>query len=183
MISEPVRIAETQIRQATPEDAAEIANVHLNSWREVYHDLLPQDFLNQLPLTFKRRMSMWKKAATDSNKFLFVAEAECGIVGFSIFGPSRDPELAKHGEIAAIYLLEKFKGKGIGAVLLKMGMKQLFDMKYNSVYCWVLQNNPTIKFYECSGAIFNGMEKEAEIGGQKVKELCYEWKDLRAFRF
>ena len=42
-------------------------------------------------------------------------------------------------------------------------------------YCWVLENNPTIKFYERSGACFNGKIKEAEIGGQKVKELAYAW--------
>jgi hypothetical protein len=32
-------------------------------------------------------------------------------------------------ERGAIYLLEKFKGKKIGAALLKLGMKQLLEWK------------------------------------------------------
>ncbi len=76
-----MQIADVTIRHATTDDAAEIANVHLNSWREAYRNLLPQDFLDQLPLTFKRRMSLWKQVASDSRKPLFVADAKNGIGG------------------------------------------------------------------------------------------------------
>lgn len=44
-----------KIRKATEEDAAEIANVHINSWREAYKGLLEEDFLNDRPLQFKNR--------------------------------------------------------------------------------------------------------------------------------
>ncbi|MEZ4741946.1 MAG: hypothetical protein R3B45_05785 [Bdellovibrionota bacterium] len=36
------------IRKARIEDAAEIANVHINSWREAYRGLLPESFLDFL---------------------------------------------------------------------------------------------------------------------------------------
>jgi len=49
------------VRQAAGEDASEIANVHLNSWREAYQGLLPQKFLDHLPLTFRRRKNYWQK--------------------------------------------------------------------------------------------------------------------------
>ncbi len=173
-----MQIADVTIRHATTDDAAEIANVHLNSWREAYRNLLPQDFLDQLPLTFKRRMSFWQQVASDSRKPLFVADAKNGIVGFSFFEPARDESMKGYGEVGAIYLLEQFKGKKIGAALLKIGMQELIKMEYSKAYCWVLEHNPTIKFYERSGALFNGMEKTDEIGGKKVKELAYEWKDL-----
>lgn len=176
-----IQIEDVIIRKATADDAAEIANVHLNSWREAYRNLLPQDFLDQLPLTFKRRMNSWKQTAAMPDRALYVAEGKSGIVGFSVFTPPRDKDMSEHGELGAIYLLEKFKGKGIGAALLKLGMQQLVAWKYSKAYCWVLQNNPTIEFYEKSGAVFNGMEKPDEIGGKKVKELCYEWKDLSKF--
>lgn len=45
MKEKSLQVADTIIRKATIEDAAEIANVHLNSWREAYRNLLPQDFL------------------------------------------------------------------------------------------------------------------------------------------
>lgn len=177
-----IQIADTTIRKATPDDAAEIANVHLNSWREAYQNLLPQDFLDQLPLTFKRRMNMWKQTAIENKKPIFVAEAKNGVVGFSVFEPARDASMSGYGEVGAIYLLEKFKGKKIGAALLKSGMNELIKMNYSKAYCWVLEGNPTIKFYESSGATFNGMEKPEEIGGKKVKELAYEWSDLTGFK-
>ncbi|NOT80448.1 MAG: TIM44-like domain-containing protein [Bacteriovoracaceae bacterium] len=55
-----IQAEEIIIRQAKEGDCAEIANVHLNSWRKACKGLLPQEFLNQLALTFKRRMNMWK---------------------------------------------------------------------------------------------------------------------------
>ncbi len=176
-----LQIEDIIIRNAVAEDAPEIANVHLNSWREAYRNLLPQEFLDQLPLTFKRRMIMWKQAATMKDRALYVAENKSGIVGFSVLAPAQDKEMNEYGELGAIYLLEKFKGKGIGAALLKSGMKQIMEWQYSKAYCWVLQDNPSIQFYEKSGAVFNGMTKIDEIGGKKVTELCYEWKNLNPF--
>jgi len=177
-----IQIDEVIIRRAIKEDGAEIANVHLNSWREAYRNLLPQDYLDQLPLSFRKRMNLWSQTAVMNDRALYVAENKLGIIGFSVFAPARDKNLNEHGELGAIYLLEKFKGQRIGAALLKMGMKQLLEWNYSKAYCWVLQNNPTIKFYEKSGAVFNGMEKSDDIGGLKVKELCYEWKDLNSIK-
>jgi len=182
MAEKSVQVADTVIRRATVEDAAEIANVHLNSWREAYRGLLPQEYLDQLPLTFKGRMISWKQNATDEARALFVAEAKNGIVGFAGFCRARDSSMNEYGEVGAIYLLEKFKGRGVGAALLKMGMQQLMEWNFAKAYCWVLQGNPTIKFYEKSGAIFNGMEKDDEIGGLNVKDLAYEWGSLERFK-
>jgi GNAT superfamily N-acetyltransferase len=86
---------------------------------------------------------MWKQAATMENRALYVAEEKSGIVGFSVFAPPQDKEMNEHGELGAIYLLEKFKGKKIGAALLSVGMKKLIEWKYSKAYCWVLQDNPT----------------------------------------
>lgn len=176
------QVADVLVRRANAEDAAEIANVHLNCWREAYRGLLPQEYLDQLPLTFKNRMNFWKRASSDRTKALFVAEAKEGLVGFAAFSHPRETSLKTHGELGAIYLFEKFKGQGVGAALLKMGMQQLISWNYTQAYCWVLEGNPTIQFYEKSGAVQNGMQKSDEIGGQKVRELVYEWKSLESFK-
>jgi ribosomal protein S18 acetylase RimI-like enzyme len=120
-----LQIGDVVIRKASEDDAAEIANVHLNSWREAYRNLLPQEFLDQLPLTFKRRMISWKQTANLNDRALFVAEGKSGIVGFSVFAPPRETDMKEHGELGAIYLLEKFKGKGIGAALLRRNVTVL----------------------------------------------------------
>jgi GNAT superfamily N-acetyltransferase len=170
---------EVVIRSARAGDEGEIANVHLNSWREAYKGLLPQSFLDSLSLSFKRRMIWWRKViAEPENYVLQVAEAKSGIVGFACIGRGRDPGMENMAEVQAIYLFEKYKGQGIGFKLLASGFKQMTERKFREAYCWVLEGNPTIKFYERSGAKFNGMVKDDEIGGQKVRELAYTWSDL-----
>lgn len=168
------------IRPAKPKDAAEIANVHVHSWREAYRGLLPQTYLDELPTTFKRRVELWKRLTVEDTQAVFVADAPCGIVGFACFGQSRDKALVDHGELSAIYLLEKFQGQGLGAALLQLGMDKLQSWEFTKAYCWVLDSNPTIRFYEKSGAVFNGMEKTEEIGGQTVTELAYVWNRIQS---
>ncbi len=170
---------EILIRAAKTGDAPEIANVHLNSWREAYKGLLPQKFLDQLPLTFKRRMNWWEKIISNPDEFvLLVAEDKVGVIGFACFQAGRDQGMEKLTEVAAIYILEKYKGQGIGFSLLSSGFKQMKDRGFKEAYCWVLEGNPTIKFYERSGATVTDQIKQDEISGQKVNELVYRWGNL-----
>lgn len=81
-------------------------------------------------------------------------------------------------ELGAIYILEKYKGRGIGFSLLSSGFKQMKERGFTEAYCWVLEGNPTTQFYERTGAAFRGKIKEVEIGVQKVKELAYHWDTL-----
>ncbi len=171
------------IRKAVPGDEIGIAHTHINTWREAYRTLLPQDFLDQLPLSLDRRIGWWKGYISEPEKYvLYVAESSNAIIGFTYFQPAREAAFQGYAELTAIYLLEKFKGQGIGAEMLKLGMHELRTRGYTQVYCWVLENNPTIAFYERSGAVLHAMEKIEKIGGKEVKELLYEWKSLDHFK-
>lgn len=170
------------IRAAKEGDAPEIANVHLNSWREAYRGLLPQEFLDQLPLTFKRRMSNWERTIRENKNILTVAEAPGGLVGFSIFNEPRDKRFQDHQELSAIYLFEKWKGKGIGHALLRLGMNELINKGATKAYCWVLEANSTRRFYERTGARPTGLTKDDEIGGMKCQELAYVWNEIESFK-
>jgi len=158
---------ETLIRPAREGDGPEIANVHVNSWRDAYKDLLPQDFLDKLPLDFRRRMSWWQKVISEPDNFILrVAENKKGIIGFACFQAGRDQGMESLAEVGAIYVFERFKGRKIGFSLLSSGFKQMKE------------RGSTIKFYERSGAVFSGQTKDDEIGGQKVRELAYRWDSL-----
>ncbi len=168
------------IRNATFEDAAEIANVHINSWREAYKGLIADDFLNDRPLYFKNRYELWKKVTVNEKQVTLVAEcSKHGIVGFINGTHGRDEELKDHAEVWCIYLLQKYHSKKIGFSLLKSYFDDHVKLGYKKGYLWVLADNPTISFYEKSGGKFNGKTTEAEIGGNKVTELCYVWDDIR----
>lgn len=168
------------IREATVEDAAEIANVHINSWREAYKGLLPQDFLDERALNFKNRYELWKRVTQNPNQVTLVAEStEHGVVGMVNGTNCRDEDKKDWCEVWCIYLLEKYHGKRIGFNLLKQYFDIHSDKGFSKGYLWVLDNNPTIKFYEKVGGRYDGRDKEGEISGQKVKELMFVWDEIR----
>ena len=168
------------IRSATAGDAAEIANVHVSAWREAYRGLLPDAFLEGLPLAFRRRKRMWSALLDDGNRPIFVAEAtDHGVVGFVAASSPRDRELAGSGELSSIYLLYSYHRRGIGRALLERAFARLRAEGYQSAYCWVLEHNPSVAFYRRTGAILlPDLSKQKEIGGQPVTERAYVWDDL-----
>lgn len=167
-----------QIRKAVPGDEAAIAKVHIESWQEAYKGLIPQDYLDKLPAELENRIKMWTSILANPQRWAWVAEGSQGIAGFVLFGPPRDPNREGFIELGAIYLLASEKGRGIGFSLLSAGFNKMKDLGYKKAYCWVLENNPTIKFYERSGALFSGQTKDDEIGGKKFKEMAYQWDSI-----
>lgn len=168
------------IRRATVDDAAEIANVHINSWREAYKGLMPEDFLNDRPLNFKNRYLLWKRVTADPNQVTFVVESsEHGVVGFINGSKARDPEYQDYAEVYAVYLLKKYHHLGLGFELLKKYFDECSSLGFTKAYLWVLKDNPTIKFYKRTGGHFNGHEKEESIAGERMTEQCFVWDDLK----
>ena len=166
------------IRKAKEGDAAEIANVHINSWREAYKGMLDSNYLDERPLNFKNRYKLWTNSISQ-NEIIHVAESDkYGIVGFSNAGSARDERFKNYGEIYCIYLFQKAHKQGIGFKLLKSCFEDLKLKGYDKAYLWVLENNPTIHFYERSGAKKMDYVLEDSIGSQPVKELCYSWENL-----
>lgn len=168
----------TKIRAAQIGDEPAIAKVHIQSWQEAYKGLIPQDYLDHLPSELEERIENWKRTLANPKRWTWVAEGPQGIVGFSLFGPPRDQNRENYIELGAIYLLESEKNKGIGFSLLTAGFNKMKELGYKKAYCWVLENNPTIKFYERSGACFSGHTKEDKIGDKLFKEWAFDWNSL-----
>jgi len=174
----PKSMNQVLIRRASLDDEVGLAQVHIQSWQEAYKGLIPQDYLDQLPSELERRIIAWKGSLANPERWIFVAESTHGIVGFVLFGPPRDQNKSGFVELGAIYLMASEKGQGIGYSLLSAGFTLMKDLGFKRAYCWVLENNPTIKFYERSGAAYSGQMKDDEIGGKKFKELAYQWDSL-----
>lgn len=164
------------IRIACLNDAPEIANVHINSWREAYKSLLPKEFLDDRPLYFKNRLELWKKVTQKTDHFTFVAESkEHGIIGFINGSLGRDRGLHNLCEVRCLYVLEKYHKQKIGYNLLKAFFSSYQSKGHTKAYLWVLESNPTIKFYEATGGRFENREKFIDLCGEKYKELMYVW--------
>jgi GNAT superfamily N-acetyltransferase len=166
------------IRPALESDAPGIARVHVASWRSTYAGLMPADFLASLSV--ESRENQWRGwiANPDRKSEFFVAEDANGqIIGFACGGTEREGHPIYKGELYAIYLLAEHQGKGIGRQLLGAVIRCLMAQGLTTMLVWVLAGNPACKFYEAMGGVRVG-SKPVEIGGVKLEELAYGWRDI-----
>lgn len=166
------------IRLATPDDAAAIARVHVESWRTTYAHLLPREYL--AGLSCDEREITWARALADreSKEFTFVADhPDEGVVGFATGGPERSGMSDYSGELMAIYLLQTAQRGGTGRRLISAVANWLADSGHQSMMVWVLADNPSRRFYEKLGGVAIA-EKLIELAGVQLVEVALGWKDL-----
>ena len=165
-----------RIRRAIPSDAPGIARVHVASWRSTYVGIVPDEYLASLDCTERERV--WGRLITDDSQFTYVAEhRRDGIVGFVSGGPVRMDDVTYTGELYAIYLLEQYQRQGIGHRLVAELCAWLLSEGLASMYTWVLEENPSRRFYESLGG-FEFRRQTITIGGRDVVEVAYGWDDI-----
>jgi GNAT superfamily N-acetyltransferase len=163
-------------RDATLKDSVGIGQVHVRSWQESYDGIISSDHLKSLNPV--ERAKMWEERFLDPkyDGHAIIAEDSSGvIIGFAGIGPARTAEFTGQGEIRAIYLLNQFKGKGIGRRLFQLGEERIRALGFQQFYCWVLKGNPTCRFYERMGGLRTSQEKIIKIGLQDLTEVSYQW--------
>ena len=167
------------IRPAEVKDANGIAYVHVTAWQETYRGLMPDSVLDTLSI--ERRARQWKETLEDiSNPYhpTLVAESERKIIGFANYGQEREGDPEYKGELFAIYILNKYRGQGIGRQLVQKAAEGLLALKLTSMLVWVLSGNPYQKFYERLGGVYL-REKSLPLGDTLLAEKAYGWMDIR----
>lgn len=156
-----------EVRTARLDDAAEIARVHVASWRAAYPGMVPQEILDGLSV--ERRTERWAELLGDEGPrdIVLVAERDGVVVGFASAGPSIDgggdagvdPE--ETALLHAIYLDESAWGQGIGTALLDATLERLTGHGFGSVTLWVIEaNDRARRFYEARGWTTDGSGKQ-----------------------
>jgi RimJ/RimL family protein N-acetyltransferase len=161
------------IREATPDDARAIAEVHVASWRWAYREDLSPEFLDGISVDDRERgWSEWliphDRAGT------FVAQ-ERVVVGFCSFGPSRDDDATEQiAEVLTIYVLEDVAGRGIGRHLFASAVERLSDLGYERATLWVMASNErSRRFYERAGWSWDGTTSEHRFDCANVPIVRY----------
>jgi len=170
------------IRDATPDDAARIAQVHVATWRTTYRGLLPDSLLDGLDEA--RRREWWARllgAPPDADTVVLVAQAGGDVVGFASGGRPASPVAGFDGELWALYVLAAWQGRGIGRALVGSLAGRLADAGRSSLVAWVLVGNPAERFYAALGGREVG-RKTDQIGGVEAEEVAYGWPDTAALR-
>ena len=166
-----------EIRSAIPEDAAEMASVHVQAWGESYAEIVPADALARL--TVKNRERFWAEyipVAEDRGAGVWVAEDGAGgdprIIGFANAGPARDDDAVD--EVYCIYLLRSCWDRGLGRQLLATCLDHCRTRARSTVTLWVLEaNSRARRFYEKAGFEPDGARRVADVFGAALPKVRY----------
>ncbi|NVK72413.1 MAG: GNAT family N-acetyltransferase [Oceanospirillaceae bacterium] len=163
------------IREACLDDLSNIANLHAQSWRDNYSDVLSEEYLEKS--VFADRTSVWtsrlKKPLT--NQLLLVAELDDYICGFICAFGDHHPTFGTI--IDNLHVKSGNKGKGIGRQLLAAAASwATTHYKNTDLYLEVLESNTkAIRFYEALGAKNIGSSYWHTPCGNQAKEFIYSW--------
>jgi ribosomal protein S18 acetylase RimI-like enzyme len=155
------------IRDAIPQDAVGIAEVHVKTWQCAYRGQIPDDYLDALSL--EKRTKTWKQALENPKDgvFVFVADLDDKVIGWCTAGSNRDGDVSKEtGELHGIYVDPEYIGQGVGSKLMGHALQKLNQEGYARATLWVLDTNEkSRKFYEKKGWEVEGKTKDEPRDG------------------
>ncbi len=167
-----------EIKKAGIRGVRDIADVHVDCWRETYRGIMPDGKLDAL--SYEKSAEKWKDFFISGKGVLLkntviVAKKNDETVGFCAGGEVR--KFSKRtegykGEIKAVYILKEHQRKGLGRIFLKNFEEIFREKEIFSYIIWVLKDNDSKGFYRKMGGKLI-TTKTYEIGGKKLKGLCF----------
>jgi GNAT superfamily N-acetyltransferase len=164
------------LRAAESADAMSVAHVHVRSWQSAYRGFLPNEYLDQLRP--EDRAQRYDFATRDPRKPQTIVAVEAGLIrGFATTAPSRDPDLAGHGELFALYVDPDYWGRGMGMALVSAARHRLVGLGFANALLWVLMGNVRAdRFYRSDQWTPDGLQRTDTVWGMTVNEIRYQRK-------
>jgi GNAT superfamily N-acetyltransferase len=140
------------VRAATVADARGIARVLVDGWQTTYAGLLPAEFLasfnyGQHEAGTRQHLENLPEAAA-----VFVAVSANGdVVGMAHVRESEAGLRDFSAELDAIYVLPSQQRRKVGGRLFQAVVRWLKKRGHQSLFLWVLRDNPYRQFYERIG--------------------------------
>lgn len=149
------------VRPAKLADVRGLARVHVESWRETYRGLFPDEILDD-PTFIERRERFWTRALTDdcpgANTRIAVAVSNDEIVGVAMTSAPVDDDATCDQYLWVLYTYASIHGQGAGSDLLAAVVD--FD---TPAALWVADPNPRAQvFYARYGFEPDGTSKFEE---------------------
>lgn len=165
-----------RLRLATAADAATIARIYVETWRDAYPGMLPDSVL--VRLSPDRQSRSWRHAVGDPGQAVLVAdEPAAGVVGFGSCGASRRRILPFSGEVYTLYVSGDHQRRGVGRQLIFSLLAALRERGHDSALVWALADNPSRFFYEAMGGALVA-EGDEVLWGVSVRQRAYGWRNL-----
>ena len=144
-------------KMETDEEIKGRAFVSFQSWREAYSGIVEQKFLDNITI------DKCLETAVNTKDNTIIAKDGDRVVGFVQYRKYDYEDLEDAGEIAALYVLTDYYGKGIGYRLMQEAVKHLSG--YSQIALFVIKGNQrAINFYTRYGFRFDGQEGMSQVG-------------------
>lgn len=169
------------IRLARLGDAAGLARVEVETWRDAYPTLVPRAYLvHRLDGAVCARR--WHGRIAGGERDILVAETAAAgrcVVGYATWGRSRFAGALPASQLYELYVSPGERDRGIGRGLCAAVAKRLIGAGLKSMVVEVLEGNPSRYFYEALGGrlVARG---EAAFAGRRLPAVLYAWDDLRS---
>lgn len=166
-------------RTATQDDARRIAQLHALSWQQNYKGIFNDKYLQRE--VRNERMKVWEKrlASSQPNQHILLAFDEKVLCGFSCAYLKKDPTWG--ALLDNLHVFGDWKGKGIGAELMRQSAQWVFAQNpLSKYYLWVLEGNKgAIRFYKRMGGEIKETMLEELPGGGSSNIHRFVWEDVK----
>jgi GNAT superfamily N-acetyltransferase len=166
-------------RAATLADSQSIASLHIESWRDAYRGILPDEYLAG-PIA-DERTEFWRSRLSSpgaERRYTLLARSGGVSVGFACV--LLDPEPSWGVLLDTLHVHPKLRGKGIGRQLFHKAASWIASVEPGwPMYLWVFEANLAARrFYDA----LNGEVAERVLrrtpAGTELASLRYVWRDL-----
>lgn len=167
------------VRPGRPEDAAAIAAIFVETWRDTYAGMLPDRVL--VNMSTEAQAGYWQRilASRRPEELVRVVEdTKAGLVAFGSAGPLRRSK-SREGEVYTLYVRPAWQGRSLGRQLLAALLLGLRDRGCRQALVWVVAANPSRFFYEAVGGQ-RAVERVQRLWGEDIAQVAYRWPDIGA---
>lgn len=156
------------IRKGQINDALEIGNIKINTWRKTYFNIFPDEFLDKLNIETEEQ----KYIKSYPNRKVKVYEKDGQIIAYCYYGNRKEEILPDYtGEVFALYVKNDCQDKGVGTKLLQDAINDLAKENKKILLWCAKENYRAISFYKKNG--LKVLTEDIEnIGGKNVEKTA-----------
>lgn len=168
------------IRTAEERDATAVGVLVVDTWRETYAGIFPDDFFSDFTYEkqIEKSQNIIAQSSTEAGPLVAI-NAKGLPIGYAFGGANKNESLLFDSELHALYLLKSYQGQGIGKRLFRRVVEREAGRGSRSLFSWVVTENPARHFYEKMGGQNTSSKQLRNFGSKAVEETALGWPDIQ----